>query len=140
VLNNEATTSSLLGHQHGDIRGGWSGLFSIYHRRALLIGVVLGVVQALCGINAVLLYAQKIFVSTGFEASKELMTLLLGAWNCLSTLLAVFVVDRVGRKPLLMLGLVFMAVGLGTLAASEQFLRGIAWSSWISFGAFCVQH
>jgi len=135
VISNVGNESSpLLPASRGDIRGGWSGLFSTYHRRALLVGVVLGVVQALCGINAVLIYAQRIFIKTGFETNKELMTLILGGWNCASTLLAVFIVDKAGRKPLLMVGLTCMSVGLGVLAASEQFLHALV-SDWISFTA-----
>ena len=54
--------SSLLG---GDIRGGWTGLFSPYHRRSLFTGIVLGVVVALTGVNAVIFYAPQIFDNTG---------------------------------------------------------------------------
>jgi len=83
-------SEALLVNNNGDdMRSGWQGLFSSYHRRSLFVGLVLGVVMAFCGINAVLFYAPQIFVQTGFKKEKSLMTVLVGVWNFISTIIAV---------------------------------------------------
>ena len=87
-------------------------------RRALFIGVSLAVLQQITGINTVIYYGPQIFQMAGIaSASKSILAQsLVGLVNCLMTLVAIFFVDRVGRKPLLYAGLAGMFVALATLA------------------------
>merc|ERR1712137_343376 len=92
----------------------------------VLLGIVLAATLQLTGINAVLYYAPAIFENAGFEgASASLIaTLAVGVWNFLSTFVAIFLVDRVGRRPLLLTGLAIMVVSLVILGFIFQFLSG----------------
>jgi MFS transporter, SP family, xylose:H+ symportor len=77
----------------------------------VLVGLGLSVFQQLVGINAVLYYAPLMFKNLGAgNDSALLQTVIVGAANMLSTLIAIYLVDRVGRKPLLMTGAAAMAV------------------------------
>ncbi|MBN1997936.1 sugar porter family MFS transporter [candidate division KSB1 bacterium] len=87
-------------------------------RIALIIGMALAVFQQITGINTVLYYAPRIFENAGFErVSALLQAVLVGLVNLVFTLVAIFTIDRVGRKPLLLvasvgMGVSFLLVGL----------------------------
>jgi sugar porter (SP) family MFS transporter len=88
----------------------------------LLIGLTLAVLQQLSGINAVFSYAPSILEKTGLSASSSILgAVLVAAVNVAATLVALPLVDRWGRRPLLLLSLAGMAGALamfgGTLAA-----------------------
>ena len=76
----------------------------------IFIGIMLSVFQQIVGINAVLYFAPRIFESIGM-GDPMAQTVLMGVVNILFTLLAVFTVERVGRKPLLIIGSLGMALG-----------------------------
>ncbi len=79
---------------------------------AVIIGVVLAVFQQLCGINVVFNYTPRIFESIGATRDDQLLqTVFIGGINLVFTLLAMFLVDKLGRKPLMLVG----AGGLGIL-------------------------
>ena len=80
----------------------------------LLVGIMLSVFQQLVGINAVLYYGPLMFENMGFK-SPHVQTVIIGAANVIFTLVALLTVDRWGRKPLLILGAVMMAVSMLTL-------------------------
>ena len=84
-------------------------LFS-YGFLCIFIGIMLSVFQQTVGINAVLYYAPRIFGDTGME-SPMVQTVIMGIVNILFTLVAVFTVEKWGRKPLLISGSVGMAIG-----------------------------
>ncbi len=83
-------------------------------RLALLVGVGLAIFQQLVGINTVIYYAPTIFGYAGFNSASTaiLATSVVGVVNVLSTILSLFLVDRVGRRPLLTFGIVGMIVTL----------------------------
>jgi MFS transporter, SP family, galactose:H+ symporter len=85
---------------------------------ALFIGVSLAVLQQITGINTVIYYGPQIFQMAGVASASAsiLAQSLVGAVNCGMTLIAIFFVDRVGRKPLLYIGLAGMFVALSALA------------------------
>jgi MFS transporter, SP family, galactose:H+ symporter len=89
-------------------------------RLALLIGISLAVLQQITGINTVIYYGPQIFQMAGIASASAsiLAQSLVGAVNCVMTLVAIFFVDRVGRKPLLYAGLAGMFVALAALAFS----------------------
>ena len=93
----------------------WREVFSKSIRTPLMIGVGLAVFQQITGINAIIYYANEIFGAAGFETPQEqaaATTWAVGGVNVLATFIAVAYVDRFGRKPLLLTGLVGMAVSL----------------------------
>jgi len=80
-------------------------IFSPALRRVLVIGLLVGVLQQITGISAVLSYAIVIFERAGAGANASfLQTVLVGFVNVVFTLLALLLIDRVGRRPLLMFG------------------------------------
>lgn len=89
--------------------------------RVLIVGILLSVLQQAVGINAVLYYAPTIFRNMGATGDTALLqTVLVGAVNLLATLIAIFTVDRWGRKPLLILGGIQMGVAMAALAICFQ--------------------
>lgn len=109
-----------------DHRASWSEVFSSRWRRPLVIGVLLAVFQQITGINAIIYYSDKIFAAAGFTSTADqtaASTWAIGAVNVLATLIALRFVDRVGRKPLLLTGLVGM--GLSLLVVGIAF-RGLS--------------
>lgn len=91
-----------------------------YGWKVLVIGILLSVFQQVVGINVVLYYAPTIFKGLGFGNDAAMwQTVIMGIVNIIFTLVAIFTVDKFGRKPLLIIGSVGMAIGMfaiGTLA------------------------
>ena len=72
---------------------------------AVTVGIVLAVFQQLCGINVVFNYTPKIFASIGASQDDQLLqTVFIGAVNLVFTFIAMGLVDRLGRKPLMLIG------------------------------------
>ncbi|MCY1720833.1 D-xylose transporter XylE [Prolixibacteraceae bacterium Z1-6] len=87
-------------------------LFS-YGKVVIIIGILLSVFQQFVGINVALYYAPRIFESMG--AAKDasmLQTVAMGLVNVIFTVVAILTVDKLGRKPLLMIGSIGMAIGM----------------------------
>lgn len=79
----------------------------------LLIGLAIALFQQLIGINVILYYAPVIFKNMGAETDASLLsTIYVGAINLTFTIAAIFLVDRIGRKPLLLLGALIMAAAM----------------------------
>ncbi|OXM16107.1 sugar porter family MFS transporter [Paenibacillus herberti] len=101
--------------------GSYKMLFKPGLRMALLVGVGLSALQQLSGINAVMYYAPEIFKQTGLGADASLVqTILVGAVNFAFTILALWLIDKVGRKILLLVGTSVMTVALGIIAYAFQ--------------------
>jgi len=97
----------------------WSEVFSPRVRKALIVGVGLAIFQQITGINAIIYYADKIFASAGLVSTESQTTATLycvGLTNVLATFIAVAYIDRFGRRPLLLIGLVGMFVSLCAVA------------------------
>ena len=93
--------------------GKLSELFTSGYRRALMIGVALAVVCQFSGINAIMYYAPEIFKSVGVGRDAAFtQTVLIGAMNLLFTFVAVWLVDKAGRKALLIGGSVVQVIAL----------------------------
>jgi SP family xylose:H+ symportor-like MFS transporter len=99
---------------------GWRGIFSGKLRRLVLIGIGIAVFQQVTGINVFLYYAPEIFESvTGSSADVALLqTIVIGVANLLFTLVAIFFVDRLGRRPLMLIGFTVMTVCLVAMGAA----------------------
>ena len=97
-----------------------------YGLGVIVIGVMLSVFQQAIGINAVLYYAPRLFENAGAEGGGMMQTVIMGIVNIIFTLVAIFTVDRYGRKPLLVIGSVGMAVGAFAVALCDQFgIKGL---------------
>ncbi len=88
-----------------------------YGYLCIFIGIMLSVFQQAIGINAVLYYAPRIFGDMGMD-NPMVQTVIMGVVNISFTLVAVFTVERLGRKPLLIIGSIGMAVGAFMVAAT----------------------
>ncbi|MGZ5497244.1 MAG: sugar porter family MFS transporter [Candidatus Aminicenantales bacterium] len=85
----------------------------------LVIGIALAVYQQWCGINVIFNYAQEIFTAAGYGVSDVLFNIVVtGAVNLIFTLVAIRLVDRLGRKPLMLAGSAGLAVAFGLIGAS----------------------
>lgn len=88
-------------------------------RRALLVACALAVFQQITGVSILLMYTPIIFERAGFHQASDAIfqNLLVQAWNVACTVAAMAVVDRLGRRPLLLGGTAGMAVGLAAMGA-----------------------
>jgi len=85
----------------------------------IFLGIILSVFQQFVGINVVMYYAGNIFRNMGASTNTSLLqTIIVGAVNMLFTILAIFTVDRIGRKPLMITGALIMAVSMLSLGFS----------------------
>lgn len=85
-------------------------------RRTVGLGVLLQVMQQLTGMNVVMYYAPRIFEGMGYNTESQMwFTAIVGLVNVLATFIAIGLVDKVGRKPILYIGFVVMAIGLGVV-------------------------
>lgn len=90
-----------------------SELFRPGLRTAMIIGIVLAIFSQVTGINAIMYYAPEIFKSTGDGSDSALMqTVLVGIINVVFTLVAIKYVDKLGRKKLLLIGIMGMIICL----------------------------
>ncbi|HEX2297046.1 MAG TPA: MFS transporter, partial [Pseudonocardiaceae bacterium] len=95
-----------------DLRGPRLGLLPI-----VWVGILLSVFQQFVGINVIFYYSTSLWRSVGFsEADSLTITVITSVTNVLVTLVAIAIVDKVGRKPMLLGGSLGMALTLGTMA------------------------
>jgi sugar porter (SP) family MFS transporter len=96
---------------------GLSGLFEKSLRPALICGAILAIFQQITGINAVLYYAPEIFKAAGAESSRAFNdSVWVGVFFLVFTFVAIGVIDKIGRKPLLVAGTIAMGISLVILA------------------------
>jgi SP family galactose:H+ symporter-like MFS transporter len=100
-------------------RGGRAELFNPLVKPALVIGVSLAIFQQVTGINTVIYYAPTIFQFAGITSASSaiLATVGVGVVNVILTVVAIMLLDRVGRRPLLLIGLAGMVSSLTLLGA-----------------------
>lgn len=88
----------------------------------IFIGIMLSVFQQFVGINVVLYYASNIFRNMGSSTDSSLLqTIIVGVVNLLFTVLAIYTVDKFGRKPLMIIGSIGMAVSMIALGFAFYF-------------------
>lgn len=97
----------------GEVKSEWKALLEPGIRTAVLLGAAIAILGQFMGVNAVLYYGPDIFADAGL-ASKDssFSTVLVGLVNFLTTILAVFIIDKVGRKKLIYYGVSSMIVCL----------------------------
>ena len=101
-------------------KSGYSVLFEPTIRPALIVGMGLFFLQQLSGINAVIYYAPEIFKHAGFDGEKTqtLATVGVGTVNFLTTIAAMFLIDKMGRRPLLVVGFIGTAATMLLIAVA----------------------
>lgn len=105
--------------------GSFSDLFAPKHRRALTIGAALAVFCQFSGINAIMYYAPEIFKSSGAGLDSAFMqTILIGVVNLLFTFVAIRLIDRAGRRPLLLAGSAVQVLALCAVGLAFKFSLG----------------
>ena len=102
---------------HTEEHGAWSDLLHRSVRPALIVGVGLAIFQQVTGINTVIYYAPTIIRSAGLPSASAaiLATAGIGLVNVLMTIVSMWLIDRIGRRPLLLTGIGGMIVSLGVL-------------------------
>jgi SP family sugar:H+ symporter-like MFS transporter len=110
----DAIRSDSFANRKGALRGTALGLKPI-----VWIGIALSVFQQFVGINVIFYYSTTLWRSVGFKESDSFtISVITSVTNIVVTLIAIALVDRVGRKPILLVGSVGMAVALGVMALS----------------------
>jgi SP family galactose:H+ symporter-like MFS transporter len=120
--------------------GGMKGLFQTSLRMPLIVGLGLAVFQQITGINTVIYYAPTIFKFAGISATGP--AILAGAaltmvmW--IFHVLAIFLLDRVGRRPLLLVGVAGQIIGLAILGAAFEFQQLASFKSYVAIGGLII--
>jgi SP family arabinose:H+ symporter-like MFS transporter len=114
----EAEVEEIRSKLRRGVEGATASIFAPIYRRPLLIALALGFFNQMSGINAVLYYLNDIFRHAGFGLiSAQKQTIVVGIANLLFTLVGMSLIDRIGRKPLLLFGAACMAISLGAIAS-----------------------
>ena len=105
----------------------WAELFSKKLRSVMIIGIVLAAFQQWCGINVIFNYAEEIFVSAGYQVGDLLFNIVItGIVNLVFTLIAMQIVDKWGRRKMMLLGSAVLATIYIILGATYFFhLKGL---------------
>jgi sugar porter (SP) family MFS transporter len=107
-------------------------LFSRQYRRPVLLAVTVGMFCQLSGINAILYYLNDIFSLAGTtKVTGDLQAVAVGATNLVATLLAMSVIDKVGRKKLLLVGTVGLAICLTVISVLFFTRSHLDWLVWL---------
>ena len=86
-------------------QGGLKLLFSKPYRLVLTIGIIIAVFQQWCGTNVIFNYAQEIFQSAGYDVDNTFINIVVtGIANLIFTFVAIYTVDRLGRRALMLIG------------------------------------
>jgi SP family galactose:H+ symporter-like MFS transporter len=109
----EIEATLVVAEEHGK----WSDLLSPTVRPALLIGMALAMFQQITGINTVIYYAPTIIRTSGLPSASGaiLATAGIGLVNVLMTVVSMWLIDRIGRRPLLLVGTGGMVITLGAM-------------------------
>ncbi|MGD2170044.1 MAG: sugar porter family MFS transporter [Chlamydiota bacterium] len=113
-------------------------LFKAKVKAPFLVGIGISVFQQITGINIVIYYAPRIFQLAGFATAESAIsaTLSIGIINVLMTIVALWLIDRLGRRPLLIIGIAGMATSLAILGWS--FLIELEGISYVAVGSVMV--
>jgi sugar porter (SP) family MFS transporter len=117
-------------------------LFSWKYRLPIFLAISIGLFNQLSGINAILYYLNDIFAAAGFSrVSGDLQTVAVGAMNLFATLLAMTVIDKLGRKTLLLIGSVGTAAclfGVARIFFTESHQSMLLWLLVAYIGFFAI--
>ena len=116
--NIDAELDSMMAAVQLEKQYGQERLFSARNRLPLFLAVSIAMFNQLSGINAILYYLNDIFARAGFsKVSSDLQAVAIGGTNLIFTMLAMSIIDRVGRRTLMLIGSVGTAAALAGVAA-----------------------
>ena len=122
TANPESELRSILASTHVEGSAKHESLFRRRYRKPIMLACLLAAFNQLSGINAVLYYLNDIFVSAGFSrVSGAFQAVVIGLVNLIATLVAMTLIDRLGRKTLLLIGcagMVMNLIGISTIFAT----------------------
>jgi len=133
--NVDAEFGDILGSlEQAEEQGRWSDLLSPTVRPALVVGIGLAIFQQITGINTVIYYAPTIVLAAGIPSASGaiLATAVIGLVNVIMTIVAMWLIDRVGRRPLLLVGIAGMTVCLGVLGAAFRMQAETSTVAWVA--------
>lgn len=117
-----AEINEALAHESGSLKQ----LLQPGMKIILVIGIVLAVLQQVTGINVVLYFGTEIFKKMGSETSEALLqTVVVGVVNLTFTVIAIWAVDKLGRRPLMMIGSAGMGISLVAMAFAYRQTTGL---------------
>jgi len=124
----------------GDTRVSYKAVFEKSVLPAVIVGIGLAVFQQFCGINVIFNYTAKIFESVGFSQDDQLkQTVFIGLVNLVCTLLAMWQIDKLGRKPLMLFGaLVLCILYIISAYLLQQQSALAAWSLLAAIGVYAM--
>jgi SP family arabinose:H+ symporter-like MFS transporter len=115
--NSQAELQEIIDSVHMERGAKQEPLFNGKYNLPIFLAISVGLFNQLSGINAILYYSNYIFASAGFSAkSAALQTVGVGLVNLLATFLGMSLIDKVGRKTLLLVGAIGMTIALGGVA------------------------
>lgn len=98
---------------------GWRGLFTHRVRPGLVVAVGLAILQQFVGINTVLYFAPTIMEQTGLSAANSIIySVIIGGVNLAMTIVSLWLIDRAGRRPLLLISLIGMGISVAVLGVA----------------------
>lgn len=129
--NSAAELREIIDSVHLDRATKHEALFSRKYLFPIFLAVTLGMFNQLSGINAILYYINDIFLAAGFsQVSSEAQAVIIGATNLIATLIAMSLIDKLGRKTLLLTGSVGMIIclaGVARLFALHEHSPALLW-------------
>lgn len=129
--NSEAELQEIIDSVHLERGTKEEPLFTRRYTKPLLLAIAVGLFNQLSGINAILYYSNYIFASAGFSSnSAALQTVGVGLVNLLATFLGMSLIDKLGRKTLLLIGAIGMAfalTGVALIFHSHAHQRSLVW-------------
>jgi SP family arabinose:H+ symporter-like MFS transporter len=131
----QAELTEIVNSIHVENAQGSEPLFSRKYRFPIFLALAVGIFNQLAGINAILYYLPSIFMAAGFsKISGDLQSVAIGAMNLFATLLFMSVIDKLGRKTLLLIGSAGTALCLSGVAFIFFTHRNQGWLVWILVG------
>jgi MFS transporter, SP family, arabinose:H+ symporter len=133
--NYEAELTEIVNSIHLESSQVSEPLFSRKYRYPIFLAIATGIFNQLAGINAILYYLPSIFMAAGFsKISGDLQSVAIGAMNLFATLLAMALIDKLGRKTLLLIGSAGTALCLSGVARIFFTQQNQSWLVWILVG------
>jgi MFS transporter, SP family, arabinose:H+ symporter len=133
--NSEAELKEIIDSIHVERSSKSEPLFQKKYRLPIFLAVTIGCFNQLSGINAILYYLPSIFNDAGFsKLSGDRQAVLVGAMNLIATMLAMTVIDKLGRKTLLLVGSVGTTAALASVAAIFYTHQHQAYLLWFLVG------
>lgn len=99
-------------------KAGLKTLFTKAYSKILILGIVIAVFQQWCGTNVIFIYAQEVFAGAGYSVSDAFLNIVItGVVNVLFTFVALYTIDRWGRRTLMLIGSIGLAIDYLILGA-----------------------